>query len=65
MIQITKAEFDAKHPDFKGVWTVEREDWPNWAEVREQYMGKRTMLGYDNGTVLLIEGSGFEIVEGE
>ena len=27
--QITKAEWDAIHPDYKSVWTTERTDWPN------------------------------------
>ena len=63
MLQITQEEYDAKHSDFKGTWTTERDDWPNWNEVRDQYVGKRTMLGYDNGSCLLIEGMHFEIVE--
>lgn len=52
--QITKAEWDAIHPDYKGVWTTEQTDWPNWAEVRDQYMGKRTLMraqGADGGFI--------------
>jgi len=51
--KITKAEWDAIHPDYKSVWTTERTDWPNWAEVREQYMGKRTLM---RGGSLGVEG---------
>ncbi len=58
--QITKAEWDAIHPDYKNVWTTERTDWPNWAEVREQYMGKRTLM---RGGSLGVEGISFEIIE--
>lgn len=58
--QITKAEWDAIHPDYKSVWTTERTDWPNWAEVRDQYMGKRTLM---RGGSLGVEGISFEIVE--
>ena len=58
--QITKAEWDAIHPDYKNVWTTERTDWPNWAEVREQNMGKRTLM---RGGSLGVEGISFEIIE--
>lgn len=62
MIRISERDYNAIHTDFRGTWDTEREDWPNWPEVRHQYMGKRTMLHYDNGTCLLIEGMHFEIV---
>ena len=63
MIQITLSEYNALHEDFRGVWDVERDDLPDWPEVRDKYMGKRTMLHYDDGaTVLLVEGRDFEIV---
>ena len=43
----------------------ERWDLPDWAEVREKYMGKRTMMVYEEnvGTCLLVEGVGFEIID--
>lgn len=64
MIKITLAEYNALSKDFRGVWATERNDLQNWAEIRDKYMGKRTMLHNDNGaTVLLIEGLSFEIVE--
>lgn len=62
--KIRLSEYNAKHTDFRGVWTTEREDLPDWPAEREKYMGKRTMLGNDNGaTVLLVEGLSFEIVD--
>lgn len=60
--QITLAEYNAIHPDYRGTWTTERNDLADWEQVREQYMGKRTHMTYDNGTVLLIEGLHFEII---
>jgi hypothetical protein len=63
--KITLKEYNAKHSDFRGVWTTERPDWPDWGSVREKYVGKRTMLDYDpasGGTVLLVEGLSFEII---
>lgn len=60
--QITLAEYNALHPDFRSVWTTERWDLPDWENERKKHMGKRTMLSYDNGTVLLIEGIHFDIV---
>ena len=66
MIKITLSEYNALHKDYRGVWTFECDDLPNWAEIRDKHMGKRTMLHYDNGaTVLLVEGLDFEIVEGD
>lgn len=64
MIKITLSEYNALPKDCRGVWSIERDDLPNWAEIRDQHMGKRTMLHNDNGTtVLLVEGLSFEIVE--
>lgn len=61
---ITKAEYDAIHRDYKGVWTTERWDIPDWEHKREKYMGKRTILSNENGaTVLLIEGMSLTITE--
>ncbi len=66
MIKITLSEYNALPQDCRGIWDTERYDLPNWAEIRDRYMGKRTMLHNDNGaTVLLVEGLGFEIVEGD
>lgn len=64
MIKITLPEYNALPQDCRGIWDTERYDFPNWAEIRDRYMGKRTMLHYDNGaTVLLVEGLDFEIIE--
>jgi len=63
MRKITLSEYDSIPKDFRGIWTVERWDIPNWNEIREKYMGKRTMMVYDNGTCLLVEGLSFEIVD--
>ena len=66
MIKITLAEYLNLPNDCRGIWTTERYDQPNWAEVRTLYIGKRTMLHNDNGvTTLLIEGLSFEIIEGD
>lgn len=62
MIKITLSEYNALPKDYRGIWDTERYDLPNWAEIRDRYMGKRTMLHNDN-TVLLVEGLSFEIVE--
>ena len=63
MRKITLSEYNAIPEDYRGIWTVERWDLPNWAELREKHMGKRTMMVYGNGICLLVEGLGFEIVD--
>lgn len=66
MIKITLSEYNALPQKCRGIRTTERDDLPNWAEIRERHTGKRTMLHNDNGTtVLLVEGLSFEIVEGD
>ena len=66
MIKITLSEYNALPKECRGVWTTEDYDLSNRAEIRDKHMGKRTMLHNDNGaTVLLVEGLGFEIVEGD
>lgn len=59
LAQIPQAEWDAIHSDYKGVWDTERTDWPNWGEVRDKYMGKRTWQRFG---ALEVEGISFEIV---
>lgn len=63
MRKITLNEYNAIPKDYRGIWTVERWDLPDLAEIREKHMGKRTMMAYDKGTCLLVEGMGFEIVD--
>lgn len=63
MLRITESEYNSKSRDYRGVWTTERTDWSNWEQVKDTLMGKRTLLTNENGaTVLLIEGTGFEII---
>ena len=63
MKKIILSEYNAIPENYRGIWTVERWDLPDWAEIREKYIGKRTMMVNDNGTCLLVEGIGFEIVD--
>ena len=63
MRKITLEEYLDIPEDYRGIWDIERWDLPNWAEIREKHMGKRTMMVYDNGTRLLVEGMGFEIID--
>ncbi len=60
MQTILLSEYNKLHSDFRGVWTTERHDMPDWAEERDKYMGKRTML---SDGCLLVEGLGFEIID--
>ena len=62
MRKITLSEYNAIPENYRGIWTVERWDLPDWAEIRKRHIGKRTMMVYDKGTCLLVEGIGFEIV---
>lgn len=57
------SEYNAIPEDYRGIWTVERWDLPDWTEIREKHIDKRTMMVYDNGTFLLVEGLSFEIVD--
>lgn len=63
MRKITLSEYNAIPENYRGIWTVERWDLPDWAELRKEHIGKRTMMVYDKGTCLLVEGIGFEIVD--
>lgn len=63
MKKITLQEYLSLPEGYRGIWTTERWDIPGWEEIRKQYMGKRTMMVYDNGTCLLVEGTGFEITD--
>ena len=60
MRKITLSEYNSIPEDYRGIWTVERWDLPDWAELRKKHIGKRTMMVYDKGTCLLVEGTGFE-----
>lgn len=63
MRKITLSEYNSIPKDYRGIWTVERWDFPDWEKMRTKHMGKRTMMVYDKGTCLLVEGIGFEIVD--
>lgn len=57
MVTISEKDYNAKHKDFRGVWSSDEIHGTN-------YNGKRTMLANENGsTVLLIEGVNFEIIK--
>lgn len=63
MLKITEEKYYRTHTDYRGIWDTERRDWPNWEEIKHQYMGKRTLLtNQDGATVLLIEGLHLEII---
>ncbi|MFP8559502.1 hypothetical protein ACLH2J_24810 [Klebsiella michiganensis] len=59
MFKLTLKEYNDIHKDYRGVWEAERTDWPDWEEVRDQYMGKRTLMRAGG---LLIEDLHFRIV---
>lgn len=61
---ITLTDYEAIHPDYRGVWDTERDDLPNWSVERHKYIGKRTMMAGDGSCTLLIEGLSFQIIEG-
>jgi len=63
MRKITLSEYNSIPKDYRGIWTTERWDLPDWEKMRTTHMGKRTMMVYDKGTCLLVEGLGFEIVD--
>ncbi|MBV7542156.1 hypothetical protein [Acidovorax sp. sic0104] len=62
-VTMTEAQYASQPESYRGVWTTERDDLPNWAAERHLYLGKRTLLAASGkgGTCLLIEGLGLEI----
>lgn len=64
MLQITKKQWETISSDYKGIWERWLKDNGWQPDLPEEYIGKRTLLHYDNnnGTVLLTEGIHFEIV---
>jgi len=57
MKTLTNEQYNAIHPDFRGIYQ-------NWDGKNPELKGKKTMLSNENGaTVLLIEGTSFNIVE--
>ena len=63
MKRMTLSEYLAVPEDYRGVWTTERWDIPDWENLRKSHMGKRTLMVYDKGTCLLVEGLSLEIVD--
>ena len=55
MYIITKKEYYKKHKDFRGVYSSDHINNTN-------LNGRRTMLYYNNGTKLLIEGLSLKII---
>ena len=54
---MTLSEYLAVPENYRGVWTTERWDIPDWENLRKNHMGKRTLMVYDRGTCLLVEGT--------
>ena len=63
MKRMTQSEYLAGPENYRGVRTTERWDIPDWENLRKKYMGKRTLMVYDKGTCLLVEGLSLEIVD--
>ena len=64
MLRMTLSEYFRKPKDYRGVWTTERWDLPDWEKEREKYMGKRTLMtNIDGATCLVIEGMSLEIID--
>ena len=63
MKRMTQSEYLAVPENYRGVWTTERWDIPDWENLRKKHMGKRTLMVYDRGTCLLVEGLSLEIVD--
>ena len=61
---MTLSEYLRKPKDYRGEWTTERWDIPNWADIREKHLGKRTLMtNINGGTYLVVEGMGLEIID--
>ena len=60
---MTEAQYQAVHPDYRGVWSTEKSELPKWEQERHLYMGKRTLLTSEGqgGTALHVEGISLEI----
>jgi len=50
MKRMTLSEYLAVPENYRGVWTTERWDIPDWENLRKSHMGKRTLMVYDRGT---------------
>lgn len=64
MRQLTLRDYLNIHGEYRGIWTTERWDLPDWASIRDKYMGRLTMTNLEGGrTTLLIEGLHFDIID--
>ena len=63
MKRMTLSEYLAVPENYRGVWTTERWDIPDWENFGKNHMGQRTLMVYDRGTCLLVEGLSLEIVD--
>lgn len=41
---VTASAYHGAPSDYRSVWSTERFDLANWSEIRDQYMGKRTLM---------------------
>ena len=49
MKRMTLSEYLAVPENYRGVWTTERWDIPDWENLRKSHMGKRTLMyGHEN-----------------
>ena len=55
MKKITLSEYNSISEAYRGVWTTERWDIPDWAEMRKKHIGKRTMMVYDLSLIHISE----------
>ena len=46
MRKITLSEYNSIPEAWRGIWTTERWDLPDWAGMRERHMGKRTLKSW-------------------
>ena len=51
MRKITLSEYNAIPENYRGIWTIERWDLPDWAEIRKRHIGKRTMMVYPKSVI--------------
>ena len=63
MHRMLVSEYDNTHSDFRGIWSTEHANEPDWAEVRHLYIGKRTIMAGDGKCTLLIEGLSLALYE--
>ena len=63
MKRMTLSEYLAVPENYRGVWTTERWGHSRLGKLEKKPHGKRTLMVYDKGTCLLVEGLSLEIVD--